>query len=99
MKTTKPHHHARYHARTACALLNGIIHARNLYRGHSRFIDAVVTPDCRVEVTNLQTGEQVEFTIDGSFRDGRGQSILGDSEPGIYEALTRRDAILNAWVE
>lgn len=55
--------------------LNQIIHAENLYSGHSRFIDARLVKDV-VTVENLQTGERVPFVNDGSFRNGRGTPVV-----------------------
>lgn len=53
--------------------LNAVIHSRNLYQGHSRFISARVDGD-KVTVENLHTGERVPFVGTG-WRDGSGYEV------------------------
>jgi hypothetical protein len=55
--------------------LNRVIHSRNLYCGHSRFINAGADTQS-ITVENLQTGERVPFVNDGSFRDGMGEPVI-----------------------
>lgn len=55
--------------------LNAVITLRNLYCGHSRFINASANSQT-ITVENLHTGEVVPFVNDGSFRDGNGQPVI-----------------------